>query len=187
MAMTTKASAATPPESSSTPATASTDHPVLPQLTGKRVPIRHKKPQGTELQGYVAGKDDVLQSLDGRTLHVPAGWWVILQSGIVIDAMPPAQFGQTYEILEEKGLTLTPFDQSAIEKVCGFGSTKSSTDLRYAVQKLASLKIGGIEVNFSPAQWDDLTRRAAKRNQTIDQYMKYTIDKYLQDLWTMIA
>lgn len=110
---------------------------------------------------------------------------VLLQDGFVFDAMPIEEFQRMWEVLPDGGLTLTSEDQAAIEKACGFGSTRDSQSVRLAVEKLARLQIGEITVTFTPSQWDDLKNRAQKRGLKLDVYMRGVLDRWLQDLWTM--
>lgn len=158
--------------------------PAIPGLPTGRFPIRQKG-LTRGLSAYRSTKSEHLSTYDGRQLTVLAGDLVLLRDGAVFDSMTFEDFQRMWEPLPPQGLQITSEDQAAIEKACGFGSTRDSASVRIAVEKLARLKIGNIELGFTPAQWDDLTNRATKRGLKLDVYMKSVLDRWLQDLWTM--
>lgn len=112
--------------------------------------------------------------------------WLIASGATIIDVLSPTAFEALYERVDAPTLRLTAADQAELEKCLGFGSTRSSADLTLAVKKLAALSIGKIPVTFTPAQWDQLARRAQKRGQTIEAYMTRMVEKLCQDLWTTL-
>lgn len=119
-----------------------------------------------------------------RTLRAFPQDWIVASGEQPIDVVTAKQFESLYEPIEKRSLILTADDQTALAKVLGFGSTNTSRDLTLAVQRLARLKIGSIEVDPSPAQWEELTHRAQKRGLTLKVYMERVVEKLMQDLWT---
>lgn len=147
--------------------------------------VRERRPE-IRLAAHQVLKESIVLLPTGREVRAFPNDWVINAGTQIVDVVSPAQFDQLYERAGEEGIRLTPEDQTAIEKALGFGSTVSSQSIRLAVQKLASLKIGDIVVNFSVSQWEQLARRAQKRSQRIGVYMERLVDKLMQDVWTTI-
>jgi hypothetical protein len=149
----------------------------------QRIKIRLKT-QPEDLQAYQSPEGGVVQAVDGRSIHVQPGMWVILRSGAIVDTLHPKNFEQIYEAVPEKGLTIAGADQAALAQILGFGSTSSSKQLTDCVRKLASCSIGQVAVDFSPAQWEELALRAKKRGLPIEVYVQRLVEKLTQDLWT---
>ncbi len=131
-------------------------------------------------------KESIVLLPTGREVRAFVHDWVISAGAQIVDIVSPGQFDQLYERQGEDTLRLTPEDQARLEKTLGFGSTVSSQSLTLAVLKVASLKIGDIDVKFTPAQWEQLARRADKRGMTISTYMDRMVEKLTQDLWSSL-
>lgn len=108
---------------------------------------------------------------------------MITRGKSVVEVVSPAQFTRTYERVDEQGLTITGGHRTAIERVLGFGSTDTPEHLVTAIQRMAGLKIGLIDVTFTPSQWEELAHRAKKRGISVESLTKQIVDKLLADLW----
>ena len=120
----------------------------------------------------------------GTVLIGYPGEWVITREATVYAIVSDREFRADYAPANAPKLQISADDQTTLAKILGFGSTNSSLELTRAVEKLARLRIGDVEVNFSPGQWEEIARRAEKRGQPIATYMIGVVDKVLQDLWT---
>lgn len=174
-----------PTTAGTTPALPSTSTGIAPKKAPvQRIPVRLKKAVTETLLAYQLPdpKNVILPS--GHELRGYAGDWVVTRNEQPIDLLSQARFEQTYEPIPEPTLVLTKADQTALEQQLGFGATASSQTLRQAVQRLAALQIGSVDVNFSVTQWEELARRAERRGKTVSEYMQQVVDRLLQDLWT---
>jgi len=87
-----------------------------------------------------------------------------------------------YEVVQE-GLFIPDIHRAELERVLGIGVMQSPEDLVRAVDRLARLEIGGILVDFTPGQWEELKRKAAVQSQTVEQFLSGRVKKFTQDLW----
>lgn len=134
---------------------------------------------------YQLDADQIVILPDGHGVRGFAGEWAVCRHDKVLDVFSPARFEALYAPVAEPTLVLTATDQAAVEKALGFGATTSSESLRSAVERVAALKIGDISVTFSVQQWQEITRRADKRHQSVAQYLAALVDRFTQDLWTL--
>jgi hypothetical protein len=110
----------------------------------------------------------------------PGDWLILDIDGHEIDVVKVLT--SDYEIIEP-GLLLPETCRPDLERVLGLGVMKSPKDLVKAVDRLARLEIGGILVDFTPGQWEELTRKAAVQDQTVEVYLNRMVKKFTQDLW----
>ena len=108
---------------------------------------------------------------------------MVSAGGAVVDAMPAYGVAERYEVVQEGSLTLAPDHITRIAKVLRFGATKNADDLTKAIEQMATVRIGGIKIEFNPAQVEELKHRASKRGWTVEKYMQYLVDRFTQDLW----
>ena len=151
--------------------------------TGPRLQVHEVRP-AQAYTAYPLTEKTYLTLPSGTVLTGYPGEWVITREATVYAIVSEQEFRQHYAPADRPKLQITPEDQSTLAKLLGFGSTNSSLELTRAVEKLARLRIGDVEVNFSPGQWEEIARRAEKRGQPIAKYMIGVVDKVLQDLWT---
>jgi hypothetical protein len=87
-----------------------------------------------------------------------------------------------YDVIEEGIFVSTKFTAD-LERVLGVGAARSPVELVRAVDRLARLEIGGILVDFTPGQWDELRKKAAVQNQSVEDYLNRLVKKFTQDIW----
>lgn len=62
-----------------------------------------------------------------------------------------------------------------LETILQGGALRDSKDLVKRVELLASLEIGQVRVDFTPAQWEELKNRAIRNNRTVQQIAEATV------------
>jgi hypothetical protein len=87
-----------------------------------------------------------------------------------------------YEVVEDGIFVSTKFTAD-LERVLGVGAARSPVELVRAVDRLARLEIGGVLVDFTPGQWEELRKKAAVQNQTLEDYLQRMVKKFTQDIW----
>ena len=107
--------------------------------------------------------------------------WVIYRQDLVVDVVPHAIFERLYEPVTQ-GLVVPDEARPQLERVLGIGTTKDVRSLLDAVARLAKLSVGNIQIDFTPGQWEELTRRAAVQNQPLATYLERMVAKLTQDL-----
>lgn len=70
-----------------------------------------------------------------------------------------------------------------LEQLLGMGHILNGEDLLQKVQGLASLKIGGVSVDFSPKQWEELTTRAEKQGRTVEETVADVVKRMSGDFF----
>ncbi len=66
-------------------------------------------------------------------------------------------------------IILTGDQREKLEQIFGGGDIKTPADLVSKVQRLAALKIEGVDIKFSTGQLEELKRRAEKNDRTLEQ------------------
>jgi len=120
---------------------------------------------------------------DGRTVDARPGDVRISRESLTLDLLPEARFQKEYEPIVSGALTLTPAECARLEQTTGVGSTQVATSFVSAVERLASIAIGDIHLDFTPGQLEELRHRAAKRGQTIEQTIKAVVDRIRDEIF----
>lgn len=153
---------------SSTTAPASTSSPKLRVRRRGKILTAHKLterktitlPNGFPTQGY-------------------PGDYAITSEGHIVDLVTTLT---DYEIVQE-GLFLPDHVRAEVERVLGVGAMKSPKDLVHAAERLAKLEIGQLRVDFSPGQWEELSRKAVVQSQSVEEYLARLVKKFTADIW----
>lgn len=88
-----------------------------------------------------------------------------------------------YEPLEEGGLTLSGRQARLLEDRLGPGTTASGEKLLAAVERLARIGIGEIELPFTPGQLEEMKYRAERRGRTITEEFKLILSRLADELF----
>lgn len=146
-----------------------------------RVPVRLKKVAPyTAVRVRVLG---VVDLADGQKVPVAPGDWLITVGSQTLRTLSAAAFADSYEAVDEGGLRLSPVQCRALEDRLGPGSTAAAAALQSAVERLAHLSIGGVEVPFTPGQLEELRFRATKRGRTLEQELQAVVDRVKDELF----
>lgn len=112
-------------------------------------------------------------------LGQPGQYLITASDGTAVDLQPDLK---DYEIIEE-GIRLSPAHTNELERVLGVGAARSAVELVRAVDRLARLEIGGILVDFTPGQWEELQKKASVQDQSVEVYLQRMVKKFTQDIW----
>jgi hypothetical protein len=70
-----------------------------------------------------------------------------------------------------------------LEQTLGLGATRTPADLVKAVERLAAIHVGTIQIDFTPGQLDEIAHRATKRGHTIQQELQAVVDRIREELF----
>ncbi len=118
----------------------------------------------------------------GAVVH-PGDWLVSLGHSPAFDVIPAVSFPGPYEVVTESALTLSRADCEALEATLGIGTTRTPAALLAAVQRLARLSIGSVDLPFTPGQLEELKTRADKRGQTLQQALQAVVDRIKDEIF----
>lgn len=118
-----------------------------------------------------------------RRLTAQPGDWIIRAGDQVIDVV--RVLDSDYEIVLSDTLVVPQTLRQQLERILGIGTTNTPEDLLKAVDLLARLEIGGVLVDFTPAQWTEMKRKAEVQNQPLSVYLQRLVQKLTQDLWSV--
>ncbi len=118
----------------------------------------------------------------GAAVH-PGDWLVSLGSAAPFDVIPSASFPGPYEVVTDSALTLSRAYCEALERTTGIGTTRTPAVLLAAVQRLARLSIGSVDLPFTPGQLEELKARADKRGQTLQQALQAVVDRIKDEIF----
>lgn len=110
--------------------------------------------------------------------------WVIFRSGTteVVEIVPPSFFPTLYAPVED-GIWLTGAAKGRLEQVLGPGATATGPALAHAVDRLASIRIGGVVVEFTPGQLAEIAHRAKKRGLTPQEELERIVKVLSSELF----
>lgn len=127
----------------------------------------------------LAGRENVW--LPGKELVIGHKGDFVLRDdrGTIVDLVCDLK---DYEVIEE-GIFVSATFTHDLERVLGTGAARSAVELVRAVDRLARLEIGGILVDFTPGQWEELRKKAAVQSLPVEEYLSRLVKKFTQDLW----
>lgn len=109
--------------------------------------------------------------------------WVIYSGDQLVDVVPEADFARRYEDMPDGGVHLTRDVCHQIEATTGIGTTRSGADLLHAIHRLAYIAIGGVQVDFSPGQLEELKGRAGKRGLSVKQELERIVERIKDEIF----
>jgi hypothetical protein len=172
----------TPPTSTEEPASQAQ---VAALAAPARLAVRHR--QTDSFIAYRLLKPEILDRFSGEQVYGKTGDWVISRGAHILDVMEEDKFRHQFEVVDTSDLLIPGAARTAIESALGFGSTETPLMLVTAIRRLARLTIGTIEVEFTPAQWEDLAHRAKKRGLSVEMLVRQVVTKLSQDLWSVAS
>lgn len=141
-----------------------------------------RRPGVTCVALRVAARQEI-ELADGSRQWADPGDWQITQGKLTLLILSAKAFPAPYEIVQEGGLTLSAVDREGLEAIAGVGSTRTGPDLVRAVHRLARIRIGGVEIAFTPGQLEELAHRATKRGHTLQQEIEAVVDRIRDELF----
>lgn len=127
--------------------------------------------------------DTRVRLADGRDVQATAGLWLVNNGRITVDVLSEALLRERYQIVDQGERRLTAVDCARLELTTGVGSTRTAADLCAAVERLARITIGTVQVDFTPGQLEEIAYRAKKRGQTVQQALQAVIDRIREELF----
>lgn len=127
---------------------------------------------------------------DGAGLMLPSGQitfpkptdWLVIRNEQVIDVCDDAHLASGYQIIEE-GTFLPKAVCVEMETITGLGSTRNPAELLKAVDRLARISIGGVKIEFTPGQLEEIKHRAGKRGLTVEKEIERIVDRIKDELF----
>lgn len=157
--------------------------PVSPAVPAP-LPIKHTVAAKTlPLTAVPLTQPSAVTFADGRQATGQSGDFLITRGSLVIDLVGPTSFAERYSVIDERALTLDGSTRDRLEQVLGIGATRSPDHLLAAVDRLARIEIGGVRIDFTPGQLEEIARRAKKRAWSVEQAIKSVVDRIREDLF----
>ena len=125
----------------------------------------------------------VVDLVDGRQIPAMLGDWLITKGDQILDVVPETKLQETYEVVFTGCLKLSAEVCRLIEDRVGLGTAGSEDALLAGLTRLASIKIGEVEISFTPGQLEELAARAAKRGVTVKQTIVAVVDRLRDELF----
>lgn len=145
-----------------------------------KLTVREKQPP---MIAVVLPENRLVELATGQKVQGYAGDWLITRGRLVVDVVGASKLRDRYEVTDPRTLTLTGQERDRLELTTGVGSTRTAADLITAVERLASISIGTIHVDFTPGQLEEIAHRAKKRGRTVGQELKAVVDRIKEDLF----
>lgn len=117
-------------------------------------------------------------------MHIAkAGDYLVQLDGQTIDLCAEADLRAKYDVREEGGLRLSGEAVRAIEDRVGIGAGQSSVTLLQAIERLAQLTVGAIEIPLTTGQWAELRYRAEKNGRTLTEELRLVVQRIEDELF----
>lgn len=120
---------------------------------------------------------------DGREIPAAIGDWLITRGRTTIDVVGPSQLAERYHVIEAGDCVLPAAACDRLEQTTGVGSTRTAADLCAAVERLAKIQIGPIQIDFTPGQLEEIAHRATKRGHTVKQELQAVVDRIREEIF----
>jgi hypothetical protein len=128
--------------------------------------------------------------LDGRGLTLPSGQvvfpkltdWLVMRDGQLIDVCDDAHLASGYIEIQE-GTFLSRALCVRIENTTGIGTTRSPEELAKAIERLATIQIGHVKIDFTPGQLSEIRHRAEKRGLSVKQEIERIVDRIRDEIF----
>jgi hypothetical protein len=124
----------------------------------------------------------VVELADGSVVYGQPGHYLITHGQVILGCVPTLE-DRYYEIIVEGQLVVPPDLRRRIEATTGIGSTLTPTDLANAIERLASVAIGTIHVDFTPGQLEEIAQRATKRGRTVEAELRAVVDRIKDEIF----
>lgn len=118
----------------------------------------------------------------GLVRLVEPGDWIVTSHDQPYDVCKKEELALRYERVEP-GLHLPAAVCREIEVIVGLQATQSPADLVRSLERLANIKIGGVKIEFTPGQLEEIKYRASKRGWTVQEELKRVIDRIKDEIF----
>lgn len=163
------------------PSTSTIDQPPTLKPVIKRHTVRAK---GQVLVAIPVVQDRWVNLPNGESMRASVGDWLIARQEQIVDVCDDKRLREVYEPAEQTGLVLRDDARFQAERALGIGSTDTPEHLVAAINRLARLKVGDVQVEFTPGQWEHLAHRAGKMGISTGELVRRIAEKITQDIWT---
>jgi hypothetical protein len=144
------------------------------------VQVRRKAPPLTAAQVPAAQAVDLA---DGQTVRLAAGDWLITRGTQVVDWASAKTFAERYELITPTTLAIAAPLCQRIERTTGIATTQTPEQLVAAIERLASIKVGEVQIAFTPGQLTELAYRATKRGHSIEAEIQAVVDRVRDEIF----
>lgn len=118
----------------------------------------------------------------GVPWRVSPGDWIVTIGTDVVDVVTEKEFKSKYELVEE-GVLIPRAICVQIEEITGVGTARTPEDLYQAVDRLARIAIGDVQIGFTPGQLEEIRHRAFKRGLTVAQELQRIVDRIKDEIF----
>lgn len=126
----------------------------------------------------------IVKTVDERLVKGGEGEWVLCTpSGATLRLVSTSVLQEAYDTVEEGGLTLSGREARLLEDRLGPGVTASGEKLLAAVERLARIGVGEIELPFTPGQLEEMQHRATRRGRTMTEELKLVVSRLADELF----
>lgn len=112
----------------------------------------------------------------------PGDYRIMTPANQLVDIVAAAKLIEHYELLQDT-LPLSRETCRHLEDQLGLGVTASEAALLTAVTRVASITLGGVALEFTPGQMEELAHRAGKRGRTLAQEIQVAVDAFKDQLF----
>lgn len=122
-----------------------------------------------------------------RLIQTRPGDWLVEDAGILLEVCSDPELRKKYEVQESGQLILSPAIRRQFEDLLGIGATESGDRFLALVTRLAQLQLGTLTIALTPAQAEEIARRAVRNNLSPQQGVQRVLDRLQEELFPRTA
>lgn len=110
------------------------------------------------------------------------GDWIVTLGTDLLEVVSARDFPSRFAFIEE-GMVLPRTVCRRIEEITGMGTTQTPEALVKSIDRLARISIGGVKIDFTPGQLEEIKHRALKRGYTVEQEIQRIVDRIRDEIF----
>lgn len=124
-----------------------------------------------------------VELLSGELITIQPGDWLISRGAVTVDWARAGALDEKYDEIVEGELRIPLNVVKRIEATTGIGTAHDPYALLDAIERLASISIGTVRVEFTPGQLAEIKHRASKRGHTVEKELQIAVDRVKDEIF----
>lgn len=125
----------------------------------------------------------LVQRVDGQLVMTTPQSILVTQGVMIIAVEDEKSLAEHYDTKIEGEFLIVPVIKRRLEDRLGLGSCASGLSLLQAIERLAKISVGQVEIPFTTGQLEELAYRAEKNGRTLRQEVESVIKRLESELF----
>lgn len=142
-----------------------------------------RKKGGWATAAPVEHPGQVVSRVDQQLIMTKPGDYLVTQGSLILAVVDEKTLENEYDTKQDGEMLIAPAIKRKLEDRLGLGSCANGVALLGAVERLAKISAGEIEIQFTPGQLEELNHRASKNNRTLTQELQIVVKRIEDELF----